>query len=51
MLIRDYCLQGDTEVIHEYNFDKSDLDILNHLAIVKKIKTKTLSSLKKSLLL
>lgn len=51
MLIRDYCIQGDTEVIREYKFDKSDLDILNHLAIVKKIKTKTLSSLKKSLLL
>jgi hypothetical protein len=51
MVLRDYCQNGDVTMLKEYGFEKSDLDILNHLAIVKKIKTKTLSSLKKSLLL
>jgi hypothetical protein len=37
--------------LKDYKFDKADLDVLNHLSIIRKIKMKTLSSLKKSLVL
>lgn len=51
MLIRDYCVRGDPTLAKYYKFDKGDLDVLNHLSIITKIKMKTLSSLKKSLVL
>ena len=51
MLIRDYCIHGDSTILKDYKFDKADLDVLNHLSIIRKIKVKTLSSLKKSLVL
>lgn len=49
LLIRDYAEAGDTSLIKEYRFTSQDLDTLNHLSPLRKIKAKTLASLKKCL--
>ena len=48
MVIRDYCEKGEYSVLEEYHIDSQDLDILNHLAIVRKLKPKMLAQLKKT---
>ena len=47
MVIRDYCEKGQLDILEEYHIDSQDLDILNHLAIVRKLKPKVLAQLKK----
>ena len=49
MVIRDYCQNGDATMLRQYNFDSQDLDIMNHLAIVNKIKPRIMTQLKKTL--
>jgi hypothetical protein len=49
MVLRDYCEHGDPKMLMEYSFESQDLDILNHLAIVRKIKPKVMTQLKKLL--
>lgn len=49
LLIRDYAEAGDTSLMKEYRFTSQDLDTLNHLSPLRKIKAKTLASLKKCL--
>jgi hypothetical protein len=49
MLLRDYCQNGDVTMLRHYKFDCQDLDILNHLAIVTKIKPRIMTQLKKAL--
>ena len=47
MVIRDYCEKGQLDLLEDYHIDSQDLDILNHLAIVRKLKPKVLAQLKK----
>lgn len=49
LLIRDYAEAGDVSLMKEYRFTPQDLDTLNHLSPLRKIKAKTLVSLKKCL--
>ena len=49
MLLRDYCQGGDPTMLKYYRFDSQDLDVLNHIAIVNKIKPRVMTQLKKSL--
>jgi hypothetical protein len=52
MVLKLYC-QTDKEkaleICKEYKLVSSDIDVINHLAIVNKMKTKELQSIKKSL--
>jgi len=56
MVLNAYCLKYErdknTDVLSHlraYNFSSSDLDVMNHLILVNKMKAKTLTSLKKQL--
>ena len=49
MLLRDYCIHDVDrayEIIVRYKLEPSDLDIINHLAMLTKIKPKILQKLK-----
>jgi len=51
MLLRDYFEKGEgSELIQEYNLHKCDMDVLGHLCLVKKLKAKTITALKKQCL-
>jgi hypothetical protein len=47
LLIRRQIENGDFETFLEYELEPSDIDILNHLSPLTKLKAKTISSLKK----
>jgi hypothetical protein len=48
MLLRDYFEQGKGfEMIQEYGFQKCDFDVLAHLCLVKKLRVKNVTALKK----
>lgn len=47
LLIRSHLEHGNLEPFLEYGLEASDLDVLNHLSPIHKIKPKTLSYLKK----
>jgi hypothetical protein len=47
MLIRFQIERGDFEIFLDYDLEPSDIDILNHLSPVTKLKAKTVSTLKK----
>jgi hypothetical protein len=47
MLIRSQIERGDFETFLDYELEPSDIDVLNHLSPVNKLKAKTVSSLKK----
>lgn len=52
MCLRDYCIKEELNVIprlKHYNFEYSDMDTLNHLALLNKIKPKLLLNIKKEL--
>ena len=49
MLIRDIAESGNTGILREYGFLPQDLDVLNHLSPLRKIKVRNLAALKKSL--
>jgi len=49
MVIRDYCKNGDPAKLKEYHLDSQDLDVINHLAVVTKIKPRVMTQLKRSL--
>ena len=47
LLIRSRIENGDFETFLEYELEPSDIDVLNHLSPLTKLKAKTISSLKK----
>lgn len=47
LLIRSQIEKGDFETFLDYEFEPSDIDILNHLSPINKLKAKTISSIKK----
>ena len=49
MLLRDYAEREQVEPLLEYGLTANDLDVLNHLSPLRKIKPKALASLKKCL--
>jgi hypothetical protein len=49
ILLRDFAENGNYEILKEYGFQPQDIDVLNHLSPLRKIKAKTVSSLKKCL--
>lgn len=49
LLLRDYAEKGNVEILKEYKFVPSDMDVINHLSPLRKIKAKNLALLKKSL--
>lgn len=49
MVIRDYCQHGDATMLYDYKLDSQDLDVLNHLSLITKIKPRIMSQLKKAL--
>lgn len=49
LLLRQYAENGDTEPLREYKFERQDVDVLNHLSPLRKMKAKTLAAIKKSL--
>ena len=50
ILLREYAERGNVDILKEYGFTTQDLDVLNHLSPIKKIKAKDLQNLKKKLL-
>jgi hypothetical protein len=48
-LLRDYAERGDVGPLKEYGLVPQDIDTLNHLSPLKKMKAKNLAGLKKSL--
>ena len=49
VILRDFAEQEMTDILRAYNFEPQDIDVLNHLSPMRKIKSKTVSLLKKSL--
>jgi hypothetical protein len=49
LILYEYAERNNLDVLREYNLKPQDLDVLNHLSPLRKIKAKTLASLKKSL--
>ena len=52
MLLKLYCqtdIEKALEICKEYKIVSSDMDVINHLALINKLKTKELQSVKKSL--
>lgn len=49
MLLRTYAELGNVEILKEYKFLPQDMDVMNHLNPLRKMKVKALASLKKSL--
>lgn len=47
--LRDYAEHGNSEILKEYQIQPQDLDVMNHLSPLRKIKAKSLAVLKKSL--
>jgi len=47
LLIRSQVEKGDFETFFEYGLGPSDLDVMNHLSSLNKLKAKTIASLKK----
>lgn len=51
MVLRDYFEKGlGTELLREYKLEAADIDVLNHLCICRKLKTRVVSNLKKQCL-
>lgn len=48
-LLREYAERGEVGPLKEYGLVPQDIDTLNHLSPLKKMKAKTLAALKKSL--
>lgn len=48
-LLREYAERGDVGPLRDYGFVPQDIDTLNHLSPLRKIKAKNLAALKKSL--
>lgn len=49
LLLREYAEHENGEILREYNLEPQDIDVLNHLSPLRKIKAKTVASLKKCL--
>jgi hypothetical protein len=49
LVLREYAEQENDEILREYNLEPQDIDVLNHLSPLRKIKAKTVASLKKCL--
>jgi len=48
-ILRDFAELENAEILKEYGLQPQDIDVLNHLSPLRKIKAKTVSSLKKCL--
>lgn len=49
LTLRDYAEAGNAEILREYNLQPADIDVLNHMSPLRKIKPKVVSTLKKQL--
>lgn len=49
LTLRDYAENENAEILKEYGIQPQDIDVLNHMSPLRKIKTKTVGSLKKCL--
>jgi len=49
MLLRDMAEAGNVDVLREYKLEPKDVDVLNHLSPLRKLKPKTVQALKKTL--
>lgn len=49
LLLRQYAESGDTQPLRDYKLERQDVDVLNHLSPLRKMKAKTLATIKKSL--
>jgi len=49
MTLRDYAEAGNADILRDYNLQPQDIDVLNHLSPLHKIKPKVVAMLKKQL--
>lgn len=49
MLLRDMAEAGQYDILREYKLEPKDIDVLNHLSPLRKLKPKTVQALKKAL--
>ena len=47
LLLRDHAEAGNYEILREYGLQPQDVDVMSHLSPVRKLKPKTLSTIKK----
>ena len=47
MLLRDRAEAGDYEILREYGIQPQDVDVMSHLSPMRKLKPKTLNTIKK----
>lgn len=47
LLIRDWAEAGNYEILTEYGIQSQDVDVLNHLSPLRKLKPKSVSDIKK----
>lgn len=50
MILRDMAEAGHYEILREYKLEPKDIDVLNHLSPLRKLKPKTVQALKKALI-
>jgi hypothetical protein len=49
VFLRDFAEKEMTDILLDYNIKPQDIDVLNHMSPLRKIKAKTVSLLKKKL--
>lgn len=49
MLLRTYAEKGDLELLREYRLIRQDIDVMNHLSPLRKLKASMVASIKKAL--
>jgi hypothetical protein len=49
MMLRDYAEAGNADILRDYNLQPQDIDVLNHMSPLRKIKPKVVTNLKKIL--
>jgi hypothetical protein len=49
LVLRDYGEHGNIDILKEYNIEPSDIDVMNHLSPLRRIKPKIVAGIKKAL--
>ena len=49
LILRDYAENENVEILQEYHLIPQDMDVMNHLSPLRKIKPKVISNIKKCL--
>lgn len=49
LVLRDYAENGNIDILKEYSIEPSDIDVMNHLSPLRRVKPKVVAGIKKAL--